>query len=96
MLEEAYDPRYGARPIKHYVENTIVTELARMVVEGSLPEKSTVRIKKARGREELEYAVEAQARGREGPVKKPRVRSENGGVNAARAEIVGGQSPRYW
>merc|ERR1712093_529818 len=80
ILEEAYDPQYGARPVKHYVESEIVTELARMIVEGSVPEKSTVRINKRRGREELEYEVEAPMpkRTRPEPAKPARTSSPRG------------------
>jgi len=55
ILEESYDPQYGARPVKHYVESEVVTELAKLIVGGTVPEKSIVRIK--RGRDELEYTV---------------------------------------
>jgi len=58
ILQEAYDPHYGARPVRRYIEGEIVTELSRMVIDGSLKDNSMVRIKKARSRDELEYDVE--------------------------------------
>jgi len=60
ILQESFDPQYGARPVKHWVESHVVTELARRIVEGTVPDKCTVRIKKARARDELEYSVELE------------------------------------
>ena len=44
ILKESYDPNYGARPIRRYVEKTLVTELSRLLVSGAVPDNSTVRI----------------------------------------------------
>ena len=42
--QEAYDPRYGARPLRRWLEHQVVTELSRLVVSGSLQEGGTVAI----------------------------------------------------
>ena len=34
MEQEAYDPLYGARPLKRYIENTIETEIAKKIISG--------------------------------------------------------------
>jgi ATP-dependent Clp protease ATP-binding subunit ClpB len=34
MEKEAYDPLYGARPLKRYIENTIETEIAKKIISG--------------------------------------------------------------
>lgn len=34
MVEEAYDPRYGARPLRRHLEKRIVTELSRLILGG--------------------------------------------------------------
>lgn len=57
ILHEAYDPAFGARPVRRYVEAEVTTALSKMILEGSLSNNSTVQIKKARGRDELEYDV---------------------------------------
>mmetsp|Transcript_3787 Transcript_3787/g.14035 ORF Transcript_3787/g.14035 Transcript_3787/m.14035 type:complete len:924 (-) Transcript_3787:141-2912(-) len=36
VLQEAYDPAFGARPIKRYLERHVTTELSRMIVAGEL------------------------------------------------------------
>lgn len=35
FIREAYDPLYGARPLKRYLERKVVTELSRMILDGS-------------------------------------------------------------
>ena len=40
----AYDPVYGARPIKRYIQKHIETALARHIVQGDVPEGSSVRL----------------------------------------------------
>jgi ATP-dependent Clp protease ATP-binding subunit ClpB len=42
ILDQAYDPSYGARPLKRYLERALVTELARLIVSGTLQEHSNV------------------------------------------------------
>merc|ERR1712146_324951 len=58
ILRESYDVQYGARPVRRYVESEVTTELSKMLLGGELGNPSTVRIKKARGRDALEYKVE--------------------------------------
>ncbi|WP_252246641.1 ATP-dependent chaperone ClpB [Clostridium sp. ZBS4] len=36
MVKEGYDPIYGARPIKRYIQNTLENSLARMIIKGDL------------------------------------------------------------
>ncbi|NLZ93372.1 MAG: ATP-dependent chaperone ClpB [Firmicutes bacterium] len=38
----AYDPLYGARPLKRYLQKEVETALARKLIAGELPEHSTV------------------------------------------------------
>lgn len=42
FLEEAYDPAYGARPLRRYLEKRVVTELSRMLLDGHLQDHTTV------------------------------------------------------
>ena len=36
ILEEAYDPQYGARPLRRYVQHTVETMLSRRLLEGAV------------------------------------------------------------
>ncbi|NFG39857.1 ATP-dependent chaperone ClpB [Clostridium botulinum] len=36
MVKEGYDPVYGARPLKRYIQNTLENNLARMIIKGDL------------------------------------------------------------
>ena len=39
---QAYEPAYGARPLRRWLEHTIITDLSRMIVSGKLPDNSIV------------------------------------------------------
>ena len=36
IMTDAYDPLYGARPLKRYIEKEIVTELSKKLIAGTL------------------------------------------------------------
>ncbi len=36
IIDSAYDPQYGARPLKRYLQHRVETKLARRIVEGSI------------------------------------------------------------
>jgi len=42
VLERAWDPTYGARPLRRYLDHHVATELSRMILSGNLPEHSSV------------------------------------------------------
>lgn len=44
LLAEAYDPVYGARPLRRYIDKHIITELSRLIIAGDLPDHSIVQI----------------------------------------------------
>ena len=44
IVEEAYDPAYGARPLKRFVQKDIETNLSKMILSGKIPENSIVTI----------------------------------------------------
>jgi len=44
LTENGYDPVYGARPLKRLLQSAIANPLASQVLEGALPEGSTVTI----------------------------------------------------
>lgn len=44
ILSDAYDPSYGARPLKRYIEKHVVTHLSVMKISGKLPPRSVVTV----------------------------------------------------
>ena len=42
MADESYDPIYGARPLKRYVQHYIETPLARSIISGAVRDGQTV------------------------------------------------------
>ena len=59
VLAESYDPVYGARPIRRWLEKRVVTQLSRMLIREEIDENSTVYIDAAPGKKgDLSYRVE--------------------------------------
>ena len=44
IANEAYDPQYGARPVKRYLQKHVETEIASMIIRGDLVDGNTVTI----------------------------------------------------
>ncbi|GDY14472.1 chaperone protein ClpB [Planctomycetota bacterium] len=44
ILQEGYDPQYGARPLKRYLEKQIVDALSRNILAGELQDGTTISI----------------------------------------------------
>ena len=49
ILEESYDPAYGARPVRRYIEKKLVTALSRMLLAGELSNDSICTVDAKRG-----------------------------------------------
>lgn len=58
IVDKAYSPVYGARPVKRYLQRNIETEIGRMIIRGQLQDGSTVRMD-ADGEE---FKIEAEVR----------------------------------
>ncbi|KAL6509532.1 Chaperone protein ClpB1 [Orobanche gracilis] len=58
ILAESYDPVYGARPIRRWLEKRVVTELSKMLIREEIDENSTVYIGASLDGRELSYRVE--------------------------------------
>ncbi|KAL8143924.1 hypothetical protein V2J09_016956 [Rumex salicifolius] len=56
ILAESYDPVYGARPIRRWLERKVVTELSRMLIRDVIDENSTVYIDS--GADDLTYRIQ--------------------------------------
>ena len=44
VADGAYDPAYGARPLKRYLQKNVTTLVARLILEGNLAEKDVITI----------------------------------------------------
>ena len=44
IVNEAYDPAYGARPLNRFVQKDIETNLSKMILSNEIPENSTILI----------------------------------------------------
>jgi len=55
IVNEAYDPAYGARPLKRFVQKDIETNLSKMILSNEIPENSTILIDS--NGEKLTYTV---------------------------------------
>ncbi|KAE8786466.1 hypothetical protein D1007_39691 [Hordeum vulgare] len=57
ILSLAYDPVYGARPIRRWIEKRVVTQLSKMLIQEEIDENCTVYINAA-NKDELAYRVD--------------------------------------
>lgn len=67
ILQVAYDPIYGARPLRRYIEKNIVTQLSKMVISGELKDHSIIHIDGKNAK--LQFMVEEKL---EDPIPKKR------------------------
>ncbi|MHC6180759.1 ATP-dependent chaperone ClpB [Clostridium sp. JNZ X4-2] len=44
IAEEGYDPVYGARPLKRYMENVLETSIAKKIIKGEIYEGCNIRV----------------------------------------------------
>jgi len=44
IMREAYDPSYGARPLKRWLERNVVTELSKLIISGKLGNNTRVKV----------------------------------------------------
>jgi len=44
IAREAYDPVYGARPLKRYLQREVETRLGRKIIAGEIPDRSAIRV----------------------------------------------------
>jgi ATP-dependent Clp protease ATP-binding subunit ClpB len=59
IAKAAYDPVFGARPVKRYIQKHVETELGRRIIRGDIPDGSRVRLAVKDGA--LDYEVTAAA-----------------------------------
>jgi ATP-dependent Clp protease ATP-binding subunit ClpB len=44
LAKEGYNPRFGARPLKRYIETEVVNQLSKAILQGSIPPASTIEL----------------------------------------------------
>lgn len=44
LAQEGYDPRFGARPLKRYIQQEVINELSTAILSGKIPPDSDVRL----------------------------------------------------
>ncbi|SUY47864.1 ATP-dependent chaperone ClpB [Clostridium putrefaciens] len=44
IAKEGYDPIYGARPLKRYIENALETKIARKIISGEIKEGNNIKV----------------------------------------------------
>ena len=49
IIKEGYDPHYGARPLKRYIQKNVETLAARKILAGNLHEGDTITIDASEG-----------------------------------------------
>jgi ATP-dependent Clp protease ATP-binding subunit ClpB len=50
ILDRSYEPQYGARPIKRYIEKHVVTDLSKLIISGQLHAKTHVEVTESGGK----------------------------------------------
>jgi len=58
ILKQAYDPVYGARPLKRFLEKNIVTHLSRVIISGELSDNSQIKITYQPTSDQLSFQIE--------------------------------------
>ena len=46
VVENGYDPIYGARPLKRYIQKTVETLSAKLILSGQISQGDTIRIER--------------------------------------------------
>ena len=50
MVENGYDPEYGARPVKRLIQRELVNQLSRSILEGQITRDSVIEVDVQDGR----------------------------------------------
>ncbi|KAG8070925.1 hypothetical protein GUJ93_ZPchr0006g43053 [Zizania palustris] len=67
ILSESYNPMYGARPVRRWVQKNVVTKLSEMLITGEAGKGSTVSIDATDDNKGLNYQVLKEATGGKRP-----------------------------
>jgi ATP-dependent Clp protease ATP-binding subunit ClpB len=58
ILQESYNPAYGARPVRRYIEKAIVSAISRLVLSGEVTDNATIHCDANPARTALAFRVE--------------------------------------
>ncbi|KAF0692600.1 hypothetical protein As57867_016272, partial [Aphanomyces stellatus] len=61
ILDAAYDPHYGARPLKRYIEKHVITQLSRLILSGKLTAKAHVNVVAAATGDGVDFHIQNEA-----------------------------------
>jgi len=70
ILEKSYNPAYGARPLRRFVEKHIVTQLSKLIISGQLQDDCLVVVDA--NEDSLEFSVTKKEVPSSSPPKKPK------------------------
>lgn len=59
-LRKAYNPAYGARPLKRFLEKHLATQISRMIIAGEVAAHQTIHVDAAADGSGLEYSVSGE------------------------------------
>jgi len=57
VLEQSYNPSYGARPVRRYLEKNITTDISRMIISGDLENDTNVEISTSNDGRSLKFNI---------------------------------------
>ena len=77
VMDHAYDPLYGARPIRRFLEKAVTTHVSRMLIGGELDRDQTLKIDASEDGSQLAFRV----------APRPSALSASGGAGGAAAEM---------
>ena len=85
LVDQGYDPKYGARALKRKVQSLLEDKIAEEILSGNIREGDTVNIKKLKDKSELTFTVSKQKTAAKGDTKKtetkPKSREKAAQVN---------------
>ncbi|RLM91679.1 chaperone protein ClpB1-like [Panicum miliaceum] len=91
ILSLSYDPVYGARPIRRWIEKRVVTELSKMLIKEEIDENSAVFIDASPNKDELTYKVNMNGglvNVQTGQKSDILIQVPNGAINGGAAQVV--------
>ncbi|CAD6229850.1 unnamed protein product [Miscanthus lutarioriparius] len=91
ILSLSYDPVYGAKPIRRWIEKRVVTELSKMLINEEIDENSTVSIDASPNKDELTYKVDMNGglvNAQTGQKSDILIQVPNGAINGGAAHTV--------
>jgi len=61
IIKQAFEPAYGARPLRRYMDKVVGTQLSKTIISGELMPHSDVSIEEAPAKDRLQYRIKRSA-----------------------------------